>query len=60
MPKFSETIKLRVATTKTWRDQLVEDQEKMINETKRDQMQGYIDILNFWIELGEHLQTFLP
>lgn len=56
---FTKTLQLRIAATKTWRDQLKNDQDKIISKTKRDQLQGYIDILSFWVDIGEYVQKFM-
>lgn len=56
---FGKTMQLRIAATKTWRDQLVKDQKKIVSKVKRDQLQGYIDILSFWIDIGEYVQKFM-
>lgn len=56
---FTKTLQLRISATKTWRDQLKNDQEKIISKRKRDQLQGYIDILSFWVDIGEYVQKFM-
>lgn len=57
--KFTKTLQLRIAATKAWRDQLIKDQKKIVSKTKQEQLQGYIDILTFWVDIGEYVQKFL-
>lgn len=59
MSNFNKTLKLRIAATKTWHDQLVKDQEKIVSKKKREQLQGFIDILRFWMDIGEYVQKFI-
>jgi len=59
MSDFKKTLKLRIAATKTWHDQLVKDQEKIVSKKKREQLQGFIDILRFWMDIGEYVQKFI-
>lgn len=59
MNNFKQTLKLRIAATKTWHDQLVKDQEKIVSKKKREQLQGFIDILRFWMDIGEYVQKFI-
>lgn len=60
MPNFKETLSVSVAKTEEWKEQLIKDQKKMVNQEKRDQLQGYIDILTFWINLGTHVKKYMP
>jgi len=59
MKDFRKTLALRLAATKTWHDQLVKDQEKIVSKKKREQLQGFIDILRFWMDIGEYVQKFI-
>jgi len=59
MSDFRKTLKLRIAATRIWHDQLVKDQEKIVSKKKREQLQGFIDILSFWIDIGEYVQKII-
>ena len=59
MNDFKQTLNLRIAATKTWHDQLVKDQAKIVSEKKKEKLQGFIDVLRFWIDIGEYVQKFI-
>lgn len=60
MSNFNQTLRLRIAATKAWKKQLEKDQKAMISKKKKDQLQPFIDILGFWVDIGEQVQKFLP
>lgn len=56
---FVKSFTRRIAATKDWHNRLIIEQSKISSQKKRDQLKEQIDILAFWIDVGEHVQKFM-
>lgn len=57
--EFNRILKLRIAATNAWKNELIRSRNVMITEKKKNELTPFIDILEYWEALGKYLQQEL-